>query len=215
MVSEHRREQHRTTALRVGTHGSFRDEPPGRRAPLAGWSRTLALAVALLALLVTSPPSTAAPSPHRQPPASTQVILTWPLDPVPAVARRFEAPPHPYGRGHRGVDLHAEPGRTVRAAAAGTVVHAGPVAGRGVVSIEHPTGLRTTYEPLTPIVRKGEQVTAGAPIGTVEPGHGGCPTSTCLHWGALRGEQYVDPLGLLGTLRIRLKPTARRGGAQR
>jgi murein DD-endopeptidase MepM/ murein hydrolase activator NlpD len=58
----------------------------------------------------------------------------------------------PFGPGHRGVDLAAVAGAPVLAAGAGTVVFAGTVAGRGVVSVDHSGGLRTTYEPVLPTV---------------------------------------------------------------
>jgi murein DD-endopeptidase MepM/ murein hydrolase activator NlpD len=66
-----------------------------------------------------------------------------------------------------------------------------------VVSVEL-TGadLRTTYEPVTPSVEKGEEVRAGDVVGTVEATGSHCPT-TCIHWGLLRGETYLNPLALL------------------
>ena len=128
----------------------------------------------------------------------------WPLPGVPVVLRAFEAPPHRYGPGHRGVDLAAVEGTAVRAAGAGTVVFAGPVAGREVISIDHPGGLRTTYEPVAPEVRAGDVVAGGQRIGTVRTGHPEC--TDCLHWGVRRGEEYLDPLLLLGLGRLRLLP---------
>ncbi|HEU0087860.1 MAG TPA: M23 family metallopeptidase [Pseudonocardiaceae bacterium] len=130
----------------------------------------------------------------------------WPLPGSPAVARRFEPPAHRFGPGHRGVDLISTSGTPVLAAGPGTVVFAGPVAGRGVVSIEHAGGLRTTYEPVLPSVATGDQVATGQQIGTVAPGHPGCPVPTCLHWGARRGTSYLDPLRLLAPDRVRLLP---------
>ncbi|MDT8915466.1 M23 family metallopeptidase [Amycolatopsis sp. PS_44_ISF1] len=133
--------------------------------------------------------------------------LAWPLSPRPNVTRYFEAPESPYGPGHRGVDLAAAPGQEVLAADLGVVVFAGQVAGHGVVSLDHDAGLRTTYQPLTPTVTTGEQIYRGQPLGTVTPGHPGCPLPACLHWGARRGVEYVDPLALTGTpSRVRLKP---------
>ncbi|GIE80224.1 hypothetical protein Aph02nite_61740 [Actinoplanes philippinensis] len=129
----------------------------------------------------------------------------WPVLP-PQVLRRFDPPPEPWLAGHRGVDLGAPVGARVRAAGGGVVVHAGPVAGRGVVSILHAGGLRTTYEPVTASVQTGDTVAAGAPIGTVEAGHPGCPQAACLHWGLRRGDVYLDPLALLGLGRVRLLP---------
>ncbi|WP_234467722.1 M23 family metallopeptidase, partial [Streptomyces sp. MBT62] len=74
---------------------------------------------------------------------------------------------------------------------------AGRVAGRGVVSVELTgTDLRTTYEPVSATVKKGDEVEAGGVVGTVEATGSHC-TTTCVHWGLLRGEVYLDPLGLL------------------
>jgi murein DD-endopeptidase MepM/ murein hydrolase activator NlpD len=86
------------------------------------------------------------------------------------------------------------------------VFFAGPVAGRGVVSIEHPGGLRTTYQPVAALVTAGDAVGAGDPIGVLDPGHAGCPVEACLHWGLRRGELYLDPLTLLGLGQVRLLP---------
>lgn len=136
--------------------------------------------------------------------------LDWPLRPRPAVMRIFDAPSPNWNRGHRGVDLAGAPGQPVYAAAAGTVVFAGELAGRPLVSIAHPGGLRTSYEPVRPSVRVGQVVAEGAVIGVLEPGHDGCPAAACLHWGAMWGPaaraDYVDPLGLLASTPIRLKP---------
>ena len=133
--------------------------------------------------------------------------LSWPLSPVPAVLRYFDAPETPYGAGHRGVDLAAVPGQDVLAADAGVVVFAGLVAGRPVVSVDHDGGLRTTYEPVQPGVAAGDQVYRGQVLGTVLAGHPGCLVAACLHWGVRRGADYVDPLSLVGELGdYRLKP---------
>ena len=91
--------------------------------------------------------------------------LDWPLRPRPAVLRVFDAPSPNWQRGHRGVDLAGVPGQPVYAAGPGTVVFAGELAGRPVVSIAHPGGLRTSYEPVVPSVRPGQLVAAGAALG--------------------------------------------------
>jgi murein DD-endopeptidase MepM/ murein hydrolase activator NlpD len=129
----------------------------------------------------------------------------WPVAP-PQVVRRFDPPPQPWLAGHRGVDLAAAPGAEVHAAGGGIVSFAGSVAGRGVVSVVHTGGLRTTYEPVTATVHTGDVVTAGQSLGGLEAGHPGCPVAACLHWGLRRGEQYLDPLALLGLGRVRLLP---------
>jgi murein DD-endopeptidase MepM/ murein hydrolase activator NlpD len=99
------------------------------------------------------------------------------------------------------VDLAAVAGEPVLAAGPGVVAFAGRVAGRGVVVVRHAGGLRTTYEPVVPGVRVGERVVAGTPIGALEAVRGHCP-GPCLHWGALRGTTYLDPLGLLAPLAL-------------
>ena len=86
--------------------------------------------------------------------------LEWPLRPRPVVVRQFDAPSPNWQRGHRGVDLATTSGQPVYAAAAGTVVFAGELAGRPLVSITHPGGLRTSYEPVRATVRAGQTVGA-------------------------------------------------------
>jgi murein DD-endopeptidase MepM/ murein hydrolase activator NlpD len=136
--------------------------------------------------------------------------LDWPLRPRPNVVRFFDAPSPDWHRGHRGVDLAGTPGQRVYAAAPGTVVFAGELAGRPLVSIAHPGGLRTSYEPVLPSLRAGQRVAAGAVLGELQAGHRDCAASACLHWGAMWGPasraDYVDPLGLVVSALIRLKP---------
>lgn len=148
---------------------------------------------------------------ERPPPATGPAFLEprfiWPLSPEPALTRGFEAPADPYGPGHRGVDLSATPGQSVLAAGSGTVMFAGLLAGRGVVSVDHDGGLRTTYEPVAPEVSPGDQVYQGQALGAVEPGHPNCPAVACLHWGVRRDAEYINPLVLVAERsEIRLKP---------
>ncbi|MCK0175098.1 MULTISPECIES: M23 family metallopeptidase [Mycobacteriaceae] len=158
----------------------------------------------LLTLLLTLTVALAAPV------GADDGRLEWPLRPRPAVMRIFDPPAVKWQSGHRGVDLAARESQIVHAARAGTVVFAGQLAGRPLVSVAHPGGLRTTYEPVSPAVRAGQQVGAGAVLGAVMSGHAGCGAAACLHWGAMWGPSsradYVDPLGLLDETEIRLKP---------
>jgi murein DD-endopeptidase MepM/ murein hydrolase activator NlpD len=85
------------------------------------------------------------------------------------------------------------------------VRYAGGVAGRGVVTIAHANGLRTTYLPVRPSVRPGRSIAAGDVIGVVEDSGSHCRTP-CLHWGLLRGSLYLDPLLLFGAGQVRLLP---------
>ncbi|MBB3604744.1 murein DD-endopeptidase MepM/ murein hydrolase activator NlpD [Mycolicibacterium sp. BK556] len=136
--------------------------------------------------------------------------LVWPLRPPPAVTRTFDAPSPDWQPGHRGVDLAGAPGQPVYAAGPATVVFAGTLAGRPVVSLAHAGGLRTSYEPVEASVRAGQLVDTSTALGRLLPGHAGCPAQACLHWGAMWGPasraDYVDPLGLLGSTPVRLKP---------
>ncbi|AZZ81927.1 MULTISPECIES: M23 family metallopeptidase [Gordonia] len=163
-------------------------------------SRTALAASLFLVVLYSTPPQvTAAPRPYSAP-----------LPPRPTVVTGFDAPEKRWQPGHRGVDLAAVPGVAVSTAGAGRVRFAGRVAGRPVVSVQHPDGLITTYEPVEATVGEGDPVSRGDTIGTLVAGHPGCPTLTCLHWGARRGvgrdAEYLNPLGLLGAVRVRLKP---------
>lgn len=132
-----------------------------------------------------------------------------PIEPL-TVLHPFHPPAHKYGAGKVGVDLTARDGAAVVAAGAGTVVFAGPVAGRGVVVVAHADGIRTEYEPLHPTVVVGQLVAAGTRIGVISGHHVGCAAS-CLHWGARRSVAYLDPLSLLhalGPVRLLPWPTA-------
>lgn len=129
----------------------------------------------------------------------------WPLSPVPHVVRAFQAPSTPYGAGHRGVDLAGTVGQQVFAIGTGTVTFAGSVAGRGVVVVDH-GALRSTYEPVTPQVHRGDRVTAGRPIATLQAVQSHCAPEICLHLGVRRGAVYIDPLSLFGALPVRLEP---------
>jgi murein DD-endopeptidase MepM/ murein hydrolase activator NlpD len=154
------------------------------------------------------PPAAAGPpaAGATDPPAGA----AWraPVDGPLQVTRPFDPPAQRWAAGHRGVDLAAAPGTPVRAAGDGVVAFAGLVAGRPVVSVAHADGLRTTYEPVSPTVQAGQRVRAGTVLGTLLPGHPGCPADACLHWGLLRGERYLDPLLLLRPPRLRLLPGA-------
>jgi murein DD-endopeptidase MepM/ murein hydrolase activator NlpD len=117
----------------------------------------------------------------------------WPVDGVQLV-RRFEAPAHAYGPGHRGVDLGSV--ATVRAPAAGRIAFVGMVAGRSVVTIDHGDGLVTTLEPVFTDLTVGDAVSRGSPVGAVAPeGHTRPGT---VHFGVRLDGEYINPLRLLG-----------------
>jgi murein DD-endopeptidase MepM/ murein hydrolase activator NlpD len=130
-----------------------------------------------------------------------------PLAGLMSVLHRFERPATPYAAGHRGVDLAAASGQLVLAARGGRVQFAGPVAGRGVVVIAHSDGIRTEYEPVSAVVHAGDTVQTGQLIGRILGTHDMCRPASCLHWGARRGDLYINPMLLLNPLGpVRLLP---------
>jgi hypothetical protein len=122
------------------------------------------------------------------------------------VVRAFDPPPQRWAAGHRGVDLLARDGVVVRAAGAGSVTFAGPLAGREVVVVTHADGTRTTYEPVLAMVTRGDRVRGGDALGRLSRAGGHCLPLTCLHWGRRRGDVYLDPMLLLRPGPARLLP---------
>lgn len=134
--------------------------------------------------------------------------------PYGAVVGEFDAPVRPWSSGHRGIDLAAPPGTEVRAAAAGVVSFAGTIAGRGVVVVRH-GALRSTYEPVEPVVPPGTRVQAGDTIATLATAGSHCAPLTCLHWGVRDGPHYHNPQSYLASTTstlasVRLLPLANR-----
>lgn len=146
--------------------------------PLAA---ALGLAVALLAGVCVAPG------------AAAERAWRWPVR--GEIITPFAVGADPFARGqHRGIDIAARAGARVGAACAGRVRFAGRVPGRGrAVTVTCGRLVATHLELGRTVVRRGDRVTAGAPIGTVAASH--------LQLGARRmGRRhgYVDPLSLLG-----------------
>lgn len=148
-----------------------------------------------------------------------------PIPPVPGgppvsggltVLRPFDPPEVAWDAGHRGVDVAAPVGAPILATGPGRVSFAGPVAGRGVVVIDHGP-VRTTYEPVTAALTTGAEVSTGDVVGRLTLG-AHC-IQPCLHWGVRAGETYLDPLasaspGMRPTHAVRLVPAAQRAIAE-
>ena len=156
--------------------------------------RVLSLIVTVVGtlLIIATPPGAAAP--HRE-------RWQWPTGGPVTVIEGFSPPAHDWLPGRRGVTLQYPAPSPVYACASGTVTVAGPIAGRGVISIRHDVGGRvvwSTYLPVTPSVAVGDHVEKGDVVGVVE---GASPT---LHWGAKTGRRtYIDPIRLtLGRPRL-------------
>lgn len=88
----------------------------------------------------------------------------------------------------------------------GTVAFRGVVVDRGVLVLQTATGLRTTFEPVDSELSVGTAVSRGHVIGTVAATPGHCAPATCLHWGVLDGDRYLDPLAFVGAVRVILLP---------
>ncbi|ARU46381.1 M23 family metallopeptidase [Corynebacterium silvaticum] len=117
------------------------------------------------------------------------------------VLKGFKKPEYNWLPGHRGVDLDLAVGANVLAAETGIVAFSGAVAGTPTLSIDHPDGIRTTYQPVFTVLRKGDSVQVGDVIGQLAPSTNGDPG---LHWGAFTGHyDYVNPLSLLDAPTIR------------
>ena len=100
----------------------------------------------------------------------------------------FRPPATPYGPGNRGLEYATPPGSPVRSIGDGVVAFAGPVAGRGVVVVEHPDGLRSSLTGLSAIsVHVGDPVRRGQLVGR---------SAAILHLGVRRGDAYIDPASL-------------------
>jgi murein DD-endopeptidase MepM/ murein hydrolase activator NlpD len=165
----------------------------------AGSVAVIGLAVSLLTsgALTTGAPVAGATTLHGAGGTPAPGAFSAPAgDPVD-VSRGFEAPAATWAAGHRGVDLVLPDGAPVRAPADGVVSFSGPVAGRAVVVITHPDGLRSSLEPVVGIVTVGDTVTQGQVVGTLEEAPAHCAPRRCLHWGVRDGDVYLDPMTLL------------------
>jgi murein DD-endopeptidase MepM/ murein hydrolase activator NlpD len=98
---------------------------------------------------------------------------------------------------HQGVDLTAAMGQPVAAAAAGTVIHAGPGGNYGnLVTVRHTDGVETRYAHLSAVgVKVGDTVTVGQALGNV--GSTGLSDGPHLHFEIRKEGQPIDPTPLL------------------
>ncbi len=137
--------------------------------------------------------ATGAPSPPHSDVAAAG--WAWPVRGF-RLERAYEAPAHRYGAGHRGIDLRADPDTAVRAPASGTIAFVGPVAGRGILTIDHGGGLVTTLEPVESELAVGAVVERGQEVAGLELG--GHTPPGALHFGVRKDGEYINPMALLG-----------------
>lgn len=110
-----------------------------------------------------------------------------------AIADGFRPPDDPYGPGNRGIAYATTPGDAILASAEGDVRFAGFVGPFASVTIAHDDGLVTTYSFLIETrVVAGDRVDTETEVGVASDG---------FHFGAKRGEVYLDPAILLDASR--------------
>lgn len=131
--------------------------------------------------------------------------LIWPLamDGVEIMSSRYGSREHPRDgvqRFHRGLDLRADEGTPVHAAADGTVSRSGRSGAYGnLVVLEHGEGLESLYAHHSRnLVKEGERVRRGQVIGLV--GHSGNATGDHLHFELRWRGGTVDPWTVLPVL---------------
>jgi murein DD-endopeptidase MepM/ murein hydrolase activator NlpD len=98
---------------------------------------------------------------------------------------------------HTGIDLAAPKGTAITAAAAGTVIYAGPMGGYGnAVKIDHGHGYATLYGHSSKIlVKVGDKVERGDEIALV--GSTGMSTGPHLHYEVFVDSTRIDPIAFL------------------
>ncbi|TCD54879.1 M23 family metallopeptidase [Alloscardovia theropitheci] len=111
--------------------------------------------------------------------------MSWPLENV-RVIREFDPPGKPWLAGHRGVDLDAGEGTKLLAPADGKIFFAGKVAEKDVVVLMHAYGIRSTFEPATTRLEKGQKVARGQQFATRSSGKSDHCSNSCVHWGIKR-----------------------------
>lgn len=158
-------------------------------------ARRRILAVVLLFVVLNVGSHTGADA-QAAPAASASETWSWPFDGARSVAAAYRAPAHEYGAGHRGIDIVPSPDGMVRAPASGTVAFRGTVVDRPLLTIAHPGGYVSTFEPVTSALTPGEVVTVGDEIGTVASG--GHTPSGDMHLGVRLDGDYIDPMILFG-----------------
>lgn len=126
-------------------------------------------------------------------------IWGWPTYPHAPVVTAFEKPAQRWSPGHRGVDLGMHDD-AVLAPQDGTVVFSGKVVDRTVITIEHPDGKRSSFEPVASPLPRGAAVRKGEKIAQVDSQIHHCSVR-CVHWGVREGKgkdaEYINPMSLL------------------
>lgn len=159
------------------------------------WRRRAACLLSVPAVAMALAASALAPPAGAWSHHDARPVFRPPVD--APVTDPFRPPEDPYGPGNRGVEYDTEPGEVVRAAASGTVVFAGAVAGTLHVTVDHDGGLISSYSYLQRLsVRVGTHVDQGSVIGVA---------GERLHFSVRLEGAYTDPAGFIGVRRVRVR----------
>lgn len=123
---------------------------------------------------------------------------SWPVA-GEVIVHDWEKPQTSYSAGHRGIDLLSRVGAEVYASASGVVQYIGSINSVPAISISH-DDVRSTYQPVSPVVKVGQEVRKGELIGHLVRAGNHCTAVSCLHFGVKRGKDYLDPNLFLSTV---------------
>ena len=133
----------------------------------------------------------------RRPVNPQDDLLAWPVHPVQVTSLfgpRLDPLDHQSWKRHEGVDIAADAGELVTAAARGVVVEADRREGYGLlVAIRHLDGTITRYGHLSQLLaRRGDAIERGGAVGLA--GATGRATGPNVHFEVWRHGRAVDPL---------------------
>ena len=125
---------------------------------------------------------------------TAQTVFSIPLEGV--ITSQFGERTDPLNEStawHTGLDIAANTGTPIVAAASGEVIFSGELGGYGfAVKLRHPDGLVTLYGHCSELyVSEGQQISAGDTIAAV--GSTGRSTGPHLHFEIIDGEEYLNP----------------------
>lgn len=139
-------------------------------------------------------------------PGASDSDHSWspPLSGGITIERFFWLPHGEYQSGHRGIDVLAFSGQTVRSPGDALVTFAGVVVDRGVVTLQVDERTQVSFEPVNSVLDSGSGVAQGTELGTIT-GASHCG-SNCLHIGVRVDGHYVNPLQYFNIGRPQLLP---------
>ncbi len=138
--------------------------------------------------------------------ATAQEADEWatPFDQPTQLVNEYRQPNSDYAAGHRGVDYLVSLNQPILAPADGEIRFVGLVVDRWLLTISHPNGQISEFEPACTDLSQGDRVTRGQPIAWVceaLPNYRQhCDQMRCLHFSLRQSGLYLSPLALIGGL---------------